>query len=121
MSEEVTKIIETLCQKLGVAASVLIPELVRYSIARLTFCTIVDVIMTIIFTMGIIKIVKWKAGEDTLLDECDVFVVKIVACIIFAILLVVFGFSAISNGTDLVGWIASPTAAAVMKITSMIK
>ena len=51
MSKEVTEIINTLCEKLGVAASVLVPEMARYNIARLAFLTVVLTILAVVMAV----------------------------------------------------------------------
>ena len=64
MSKEVTEIINTLCEKLGVAASVLVPEMARYNIARLAFLTVVQTILAVVMAVVVVKIVKWSLGNE---------------------------------------------------------
>ena len=119
MSSEVTEIINTLCEKLGVAANILVPEMARYYIARLVFITLVETIFAIIVAIVFARGIKWILSTDTDWDDklFRIFFVNLIPGIILAFLLV----STISNAADLIGWIASPTASAVREITSLIK
>lgn len=120
MSKEVTEIINTLCEKLGVAASVLVPEMARYSIARLAFLTAVQTILAVVMAVVVVKIVKWSLGNEDA-DLGDKALSVFIACIIPGLVMAFLIGCAISSATDLIGWIASPTASAVKEITSMIK
>lgn len=120
MSTEVTQIINTLCEKLGVAADILVPEMARYYIARLTFLTLTDTIIAIILAIVLARIAKRILAEtDADLGDrlITIFIVGLVPGAILIFLLV----SALSGAADLIGWIASPTASAVREITSLIK
>lgn len=120
MSKEVTEIINTLCEKLGVAASVLVPELAKYNIARLCFLTVVHTILAVVMAVIVVKLVKWCLSDedaDWEYKALGIFMTNIIPGIA---LLVLICF-AIVSATDLIGWIASPTASAVKEITSMIK
>ena len=120
MSKEVTEIINTLCEKLGVAASVLVPELAKYNIARLAFLTLVQTILAVVMAVVVVKIVKWSLGNEDA-DWDDKALSVFLTCIIPGLVMVFLTGCAISSATDLIGWIASPTASAVKEITSMIK
>lgn len=63
MSTEMTQIINALCEKLGVAADILVPEMARYYIARLAFITLVETIFAIIVAIVFVRIPKWVLGE----------------------------------------------------------
>lgn len=120
MSKEVTEIINTLCEKLGVAASVLVPELAKYNIARLAFLTVVQTILAVVMVVIIVKLVKWSLGNKDADWEDKAFLVFF-TCLLPVIVIVILTCCAIASATDLIGWIASPTASAVKEITSMIK
>ena len=120
MSKEVTEIINTLCEKLGVAASVLVPEMARYSIARLAFLTVVQTILAVIMAVIVVKLVKWSVGNEDA-DYEDKALSVFLTCIFPGLAMIILTGCAISSATDLIGWIASPTASAVKEITSMIK
>lgn len=120
MSKEVTEIINTLCEKLGVAASVLVPEMARYNIARLCFLTVVQTIIAIVMAVVVVKFLKWTFSHEDA-DWEDKALAVFLTCVIPGIAMVVLTCCAIASATDLIGWIASPTASAVKEITSMIK
>jgi len=117
MSEEVTKIIDALCDKLGVAATYLIPELAKKSIAQDVVSIVLCVIALTAITMFVQWIVKKNIDDDGVVDGENVFFL----CIFPVVLgLLVFGVFWSTLG-DLAGWLASPTAMAIEKITGMIK
>lgn len=123
MSKEVTEIINTLCEKLGVAASVLVPEMAKYNIARLAFLTVVYTIIAVVMAVIVAKLVKWilDNGDNEDVDWEDMGLFIFLACLIPGLVMVILTGCAIASATDLIGWIASPTASAVKEITSMIK
>ena len=120
MSKEVEQIINTLCEKLGVAANILVPEIARYSIARLAFLTVVLGIMAVVMAVVVVKLVKWSFGNEDANWEDKAFSVFLTS-MFPGLVLVVLVVGTIVIAADLVGWIASPTASAVKEITSMIK
>lgn len=123
MSSEVTEIINALCEKLGVAANVLVPEMARYYVARLTFLTVVQTVLAVVMAVVVAKITKrllsnTDTGDTDLWDRA---MTILFADLIPGILLIVLVLSALSGAADLIGWIASPTASAVREITRLIK
>lgn len=120
MSTEITEIINTLCEKLGVAADILVPEMARYYIARLTFLTVVETILAVVMAVVVVRLIKWSlSNEDEYWDDRVVSV--FLTCLVPGVVLVILMCCAITSVTDLIGWIASPTASAVKEITSLIK
>ncbi len=120
MSKEVTEIINTICEKLGVAANILVPEMARYNIARLAFLTVVYGIIAVVLTVIVVRLVKYCLTSENIEDDeraTAVLLVNLIPGIILAFLVI----CTIASATDLIGWIASPTASAVKEITSMIK
>lgn len=120
MSKEVEQIINTLCDKLGVAANILVPEMARYSIARLAFLTVAQGILSVVLTRIIARLVKYCLTSENVDDDeraISVFLTNLFPGLVLIFLIV----GVISSATDLIGWIASPTASAVKEITSMIK
>ena len=116
MSEEVTKIINALCEKLGVGASYLIPELAKKSIAQ----DVINIAVCVIALFMITAFVRWAIKKNTYegcMDGESVFWLCVFPVLAWVIVFVVFW------GTlyDLAGWLASPTAMAIEKITGMIK
>jgi small-conductance mechanosensitive channel len=123
MSDEITGIINTLCEKLGVAANILVPEMTRYYIARLTFLTFAETILAIIMAIISVRITKWilSKTDNDWYDWSDKALMLFFANLIPGILLIILFFSVYSDAADLVGWIASPTASAIREITKLIK
>ena len=122
MSSEVTEIINALCEKLGVAADILVPEMARYYIARLAFITLVETIFAIIVAIVFAKIMRrLLSNTDTEgTDLWDRTMTIFFADLIPGILLLFLVLSALSGVTDLIGWVVSPTASAVREILGMI-
>ena len=109
MSKEVEQIINTLCDKLGVAANILVPEMARYNIARLAFLTVVQGILSIVVAAIIVRLVKYCLTSENVDDDervISVFLTNILPGLVLVFLVV----GTISSATDLIGWIASPTA-----------
>ena len=117
MTEEVTKIIDTLCEKLGVAANYLIPELAKKAIAQ----DITGIILCAVALGAIIAFVRWvikkNTDEDGRMEGENILIICLFPIFAGA---ATFGLFCITL-TDLTGWIASPTAMAVEKITGMIR
>lgn len=122
MSAEVTEIINTLCEKLGVAANILVPEMARYYIARLIFLTLIETIFAIVVAIVFVKIIKRLLGDANTEDAdwWDRSMPIFFADLIPGILLIFLVLSALSGMVDLVGWIASPTASAVREILGLM-
>lgn len=124
MSSEITEIINTLCEKLGVAANVLVPEMARYYIARLAFLALTQTIFAIILGIVFARIMKWilsiySKEEYDWKDEVTFPV--LFANLFLGIIVIFLVLSACSNAADLIGWVASPSASAVREITRLIK
>ena len=120
MSKEVEQIINTLCEKLGVAANILVPEMARYNIARLAFLTVVQGILSIVVASIIVRLVKYCLTSENVEDDeraISVFLTNMFPGLMLVFLIV----GVITSATNLIGWIASPTASAVKEITMMIK
>lgn len=115
MSEDVTKIIDALCEKLGVAGKYLIPELARKNIVQDVAAIILSAVVVLVMAM-VIRRIREKEGED-MFDNTYAIVAIIVAMIVIGIAFIVFAVYV----CDLVGWLASPTAMAIEQITGMIK
>ena len=119
MSSEVTEIINTLCEKLGVAADILVPEMARYNIARLTFQTVVETALAVVMAVVVVRLAKWSLSNED--EDWDGRVVSVfLTCLVPGVVMVFLVCGAITSATDLIGWIASPTASAVREITRLI-
>lgn len=121
MSEEVTKIIDALCEKLGVAANILVPEMAKFYIARLITSIVIDSVMLTISVAILVMIAKRKQPEDSSCDGFEFLIAKIFAGVVPVIALIVMSVCLHDDITHLAGWLASPTAAAIQVITEMIK
>lgn len=107
MSEEINAIINNMCDRLGTSAKLLIPELARLMIAEAVTMLVVSLLMVIV---GIICIRK---SFKTAFADALTFIGMGVSIIGF--ILTVGGIC------SLVGWLASPTAKAILEIIRMVK
>ncbi len=103
MSEEVSKIIDMLCEKFGTAANTLIPEMAKYHIATSAFATIMGLLMMVVGAVIFPKCRQYdvKGKGDSM------FVV--IPIVVFAIGFMTFCFMC----SDLIGWIASPMGSTI--------
>ena len=115
MSNEVTEIINTLCEKLGVAASYLIPELAKKNIAQDVVGVILCVIVLGVAIIFIVRIIKLSTEDGDF--DFDIACMSLLPAAVGIIAFIIFG----AILTDLAGWLASPTAMAIERITEMIK
>lgn len=117
MSEEVTKIIDAMCEKLGVAGKYLIPELARKNIAQDVVGIVICVIALCMITAFVRWAIKKNTDEDGCMDGESIFFLCVFPVIAGVIVFVVFWITL----DDLAGWLASPTAMAIEQITVKIK
>lgn len=112
--DKVSEIIGVLCEKLGTTAQYLIPELARMYIVTGIF----DVIMwgAITLVSGFLAFVMYKKyREDE--DEVERFIISVCLGGVAVVGFIVFAVC----GDELVGWLASPKAKAVLKILESMK
>ena len=110
---KVSEIIEGLCEKLGTTAQYLIPEMARMNIASNIYNIVVWVVITALSVVAVVYLYKKYRAED---DEWLVGLFLILA------VLALIGFVIIAIcGEDLVKWLSSPTAQAVMTILKNLK
>ncbi len=119
-SQDVSKIIETICNKFGIAAnsfSDFVPELAKYKISTDIFMMIVSAFVVVLSIMAIWKVfLKVKESiedEDSSYFEYEDFPLKF-----GGILILIFTIRFIGLANDLVGWISSPQASAVNYVLS---
>jgi len=114
MSEEVNAIIDNLCDRLGTSAKFLIPEL-----AKLNIATNITVIIICLIVGGILfKVIPtvWKYDQKNRGNWNETFwivfpgVVGLITAVAF-----------VNSVYELIGWLVSPTAKAVMIILSMLR
>ena len=115
MSEEINAVIEKLCEKLGTSAQFLIPELAKLRIVSSAVMVVIGLFITVVGVYFLPKAWRYDHREDK--DDFDYsFWVVAPGVITF------FGFLFLTTGIyDLAGWIASPTAKAVLEIVNMLK
>jgi len=119
MSEDVNNIINNLCDKLGYAASEITPEMAKYMIAKNVFSIIVCVAIIAVCAVIIAKLLKryFKEAEENPYYDSPFEILFSFVCgvAIFAVFLIL-----VFDGTDLVGWIASPKASMVEYVLNAI-
>ena len=115
MSEEINAVIEKLCEKLGTSAQYLIPELAKLRIVNSAVMAVIGLFITVVGVYFLPKAWRYDHREDK--DRFDdSFWVALPGAITFA------GFIFLITGIyNLAGWIASPTASAVLEIVNMLK
>lgn len=115
MSEEINAVIEKLCEKLGTSAQFLIPELAKLRIVNSAVMVVIGLCITVVGIYFLPKAWRYDHREDK--DRFDdSFWVALPGSITFA------GFVFLTTGIyNLAGWIASPTASAVLEIANMLK
>ena len=128
-SAEVNSVIDNLCSKFGTTTAYLIPEMARYNIVQDVFIMIYAIIFIVIAFLilkrGYVKynneVDRYKndreyASRHCSPDSTDYLGYWLVGGIIGAIFVVVF----MIVSSDLMGWIASPTAAFVQSVLRSI-
>lgn len=115
MSKEINAVIEKLCEKLGTSAQFLIPELAKLRIATYVVVVVIGLIVTVIGAYFLPKAWRYDHREDKDRFEDSMWVL-----VPGSVLLVGF-VTFVTGAYALTGWIASPTASAVLEIVSMLK
>lgn len=115
MSEEINAVIDKLCEKLGTSAQFLIPELAKLRIVNSALIVAFGLFITIVGVYFLPKAWRYDHREDR--DSYDEsYWVILPGAITFV------GFVELTTGIyGLAGWIASPTASAVLEIVNMLK
>ena len=115
MSKEINAVIEKLCEKLGTSAQFLIPELAKLRIVTYAIIVVIGLFMIVVGVYFLPKAWRYDHREDKS-DFDDSFWVAVPGAI------TIVGFIFLTTGIySLAGWIASPTASAVLEIVSMLK
>lgn len=113
MGVEVNEVINNICDKLGILASELIPEMGRMKIAECG-CIIIITFITLIIAVVVLAIGMKKNKEDWMDDTADAMMLIggfAIAVGIIALLIVV---------PDFVGWMVSPKAKTFAYVLSKI-
>jgi hypothetical protein len=115
MSKEINEIIDKLCEKLGTSAQVLIPELAKLKIYTSAVIVVIGLVLTMIGLYFLPKAWRYDHREDKS-EFTDSLWVLAPGSATFV------GFVFLTVGVyDLVAWIVSPTASAVLLIASMLQ
>ena len=115
MGSEINEVINNLCDKLGVAAEYLIPEMARVHIAQNIAMMITAFIISMFFV--VVGIVIWRnIKKDEYPDYDPLFIYSLASLLPIVITSCVF-FSSLYN---LAGWIASPTAMTVTELAKLL-
>jgi hypothetical protein len=115
MSDEINAVIEKLCEKLGTSAQFLIPELAKLKIYTSVVIVVIGLVLTMIGLYFLPKAWRYDHREDKS-EFIDSLWVLAPGSATFV------GFVFLTSGVyDLVAWIVSPTASAVLEIVNMLK
>lgn len=114
MGTEVNEVINNICDKLGILASELIPELGRMKIAEESSLIAILVVVLIVSVIMLVAGIK-KGRADWMDNAADALMILGVFGIVVAIVVLVFVIP------DLVGWIASPKAKAFAYVLSKLR
>lgn len=110
MGSEINDVVNNLCEKLGTSMDRLIPELAKSETTELFMIFIISVA---IFSAGMYFLPKaWKYDHE---DGNELFYNSAFTIIPFLMIAISFTIGACSL-VSLSGWLASPTAKAVLKI-----
>lgn len=115
MSEEINAVIDKLCEKLGTSAQFLIPELAKLRIVNSAVMVVIGLCITVVGIYFLPKAWRYDHRKDRNSFD-DSFWVAAPGSI------TLIGFLVLTSGIyTLAGWIASPTASAVLEIVNMLK
>jgi len=112
MENEISEVINVLCEKLGTTGQYLIPELAKMNIAEDIIWGIVSLVITIVSIYFLPK--AWKYDKNNEEEYTFWVIIPIVST-------VVFGFIFIVMLNDMVGWIVSPTAKTISYIINAMR
>lgn len=109
MGNEISEVINVLCEKLGTTGQYLIPELAKMNIAEDIILGIISLIIVIVSTYILPKVWKYDKEEYTFW------------VLIPIVLIVGFGVVLIVAFSDMVGWMISPTAKTISYIINTMR
>ena len=110
MSTEINEIINSLCERFGTTAEKLIPAMARYYIATNSFGLILGLILMLAGAFLFPKAIK--ADADSFNDTA--WIVGPIALIVIGIIPVLL------CGSEIIGWIVSPTGATIQLLIDTI-
>lgn len=109
MGNEISEVINVLCEKLGTTGQYLIPELMKKNIAEDIILGIISLIIVIVSIYFLPKAWKYDKKEYSYWVIIPIISIVIFGCILMVVL------------TDAVGWIVSPTAKTVSYIINAMR
>ena len=109
MGNEISEVINVLCEKLGTTGQYLIPELMRMNIVEDIIWGIVSLIIIIVSIYFLPKAWKYDKKEYTFWV-----IVPIISIAVFGVIFIVML-------NDMIGWIVSPTAKTVSYIINAMR
>ena len=115
MGEQINSIIDNLCERFGVTAQFLIPEIARYQIAVCgfgAFCGLVGIIVFIILARKSLRLAR--DAEDPESGWYAGFTISIALTLLFVLIFTL-------NLADVVGWATSPYGAMVNMLMRVLK
>lgn len=104
MNEEISSVIDVLCERLGTSASYIIPEISKIHIIECVVWIVISLIIGIIVVTVMPK--TWRYDRNNHGESCWSVIPIATGIIVFLILIV--------SVIDLTGWIVSPTAKTIV-------
>lgn len=130
-SKDVIDIIETICDKLGIAInsfSDFVPELMKYKISTSLFWVLASALVIFLSAYAIKytirranKIIDKKSEKQYYSDELQDFPSVVAISFIGGALILIFLFVFLCNIRNIVAWISSPQASAVNYVLNYFK
>lgn len=109
MGNEISEVINVLCEKLGTTGQYLIPELMKKNVAEDIVLGIISLIIVMVSIYFLPKVWKYDKEEYSYWVIIPIISIVIFGCILMVVL------------TDAVGWIVSPTAKTVSYIINAMR
>lgn len=109
MGNEISEVINVLCEKLGTTGQYLIPELMRMNIVEDIIWGIISLIIVIVSIYFLPKAWKYDKEEYTFWV-----IVPIISIAVFGVIFIVML-------NDMIGWIVSPTAKTISYIINTMR
>ena len=118
MGNEINQVIDNLCEKLGTTATQLAPEFARMEITRGIISVVVGILILVVAIYFLRRNIKlyFKAQEDR-----DNDFPYALGTIVFGIIVLICTLGILIDLNSLIGWIASPQAAFIEHMSTMIK
>lgn len=115
-ADKAMEIINDIASRLGVAVEYIVPELARMEIAQDAVSAVASLLILIILVL-FLKTRRSKESFNDDNDDCAGATLTFFAIVALPVAFIILTFSI----HDLVGWIASPTAKAMMYVVGVMK